>query len=346
MAVRVLVDAIHADLYQSLRLLFEHRFGWEVYRPYGLDWYTSGIWNFERSRLGDQVERQFLEPWGDDALGVGCWVRADVTHPGEAYRGVTLEQARELRPHLVISTLAENDAGLHAFASEVGAHFGVQLGNQGQPSRWDLAEFALLSTTTPELPGGRPWMPHVFYRQEFSLEQFHADGGRLAEPDLVATRVQCFTGTPDYAMFRQLAGELPQLRFRWYGHCGEADELYGGNAMSTPQVAEQMHLARAAYHAKRWSDGYGHVIHGWAAIGRPLLVTADYYRGKLAEPLLEGSWNLEAHTVHETVKHLERLYEDDEAWRLECLRVAQRFRDVVDFEAEAAAIRAMLEGVL
>lgn len=353
--MRVLVDAIHADLLHSLRLL-GRRLGWELLTPGGMDWYDQGLWNFERQRLGDQVARQFLTVDGldtevHDAFVMNVphgttWVRNDPSHPGERIARVSLEEARSQPWDLVISTLAENDEGLARLAGQVGAVFGVQLGNQGQPCRWDLARFALCSTTTPELPGGKPWVPHVFYRQEFSLEDFHADGGALAEPDLVATRVQCFTGTPDYQLFRQLAGELPQLRFRWYGHCGEADELYGGNAHGTPEVARQMHLARVAYHAKRWSDGYGHVIHDWAAIGRPILVTGDYYRGRLAEPILEGSWNLEAHTVHETVKHLERLYEDDELWRQECIRVAMRFREVVDFEAEAEAIRTMLAGVL
>ena len=50
--------------------------------------------------------------------------------------------------------------------------------------------------------------------------------------------------------------------------------------------------------------------------------------------------------MHETVKLLERLYEDDQEWARWCERTAARFREVVDFDAEAEAIARMFEGVL
>ena len=41
-----------------------------------------------------------------------------------------------------------------------------------------------------------------------------------------------------------------------------------------------------------------------------------------------------------------RLASDDDHWRRVCEDVAARFREVVSFDEEAEAIRAMLEGVL
>lgn len=345
MTIRVLTDAIHADLWESLRILVEDRFGWELYAPHGLGWYESGIWNFERARLGDAVARQFLDPWHADVPGSQAWLRPDTTHPGRIIKRLTIEQARDLKPDLVISTLAENDLGWKGFADEVGAHFGVQVGNQGQGCVWGAAEFALISTTTP---GFTPWMPHVYYHQEFSLEDFAADGGARALPDRVGTWVQCATTSGGYDRFRTLAARTG-LDWRWYGHCGEADEYHGGNMPSTPEVAARMHEARIAWHWKEWSDGYGHVIHNLAAIGRPLLVTAGYYADKLAGPLLvEGvtSWDVRRHTDDELVRIISRLVSDDDHWRRVCLDTAQRFREVVSFDEEADEIRAMLEGVL
>ena len=345
--MRVLLDAIHADLLESLRLL-SGRLGWEMYTPIGMEWYEAGIWRFERERLGDQVAKQFLTPWPDDEywLDSGCSVRRPASHPKTTIRMVTMEQARALKPDVIISTLAENDLGWATFAREVGAHFGVQVGNQGAEVQWGAAEFALLSVTTP---GFTPWKPHVYYRQEFSLTDFAADGGAGADAEpWVMTRVQCATQTPEHAMFRELA-ERTGLKWTWHGHCGEPDEHYGGNAHTTAEVAAEMHRARIAWHAKRWSDGYGHVIHNWAAIGRPMLVTADYYADKLAAPLfVEGktSFNLEKHSVNELQAIVMRLAVDDDYWRRICQDTAIRFREVVDFDAEAEAIRTMMDKVL
>lgn len=349
LGLRILTDAIHADLYQSLRMLFEDRLGCTLYRPIGMDWRTSGVWQFD----SDDVARQFLQPWAEDLPGptTGELYRYDASHPGRGTNLVSLAAARDTSWDLVLATLDQNQPGLHALAKQTGATFGIQVGNQGAANHWDLPQLALLSVTTPELPGGRPWMPHVFYRQEFSLgpDGYWADGGALADPDLVATRVQCITGTPDYQRMRQLAAARPDLRWRWYGHCGVPDDLYGGNAHSTPQVAAEMHQARIAYHAKRWSDGYGHVVHGWFAIGRPVLGTARYYHDKLAGPLfVDGvtSYDLETHTDQEVLAWVDRMTHDDDAWRQACIASALRFREVVDFDAEADAILAMLEAVL
>ena len=349
MTVRVLCDAIHADLWESLRLLLEVRFGWELYRPIGMEWYEQGIWNFERDRLGDQVARQFLQVWigKDEPTIYGYSVRPDDTHPDYLIKLVTMEQAADLKPDLVIATLAENEHGLWQWAKAHGAHYGIQVGNQGAPNLWPIAEFGLLSVTTP---GFTPWKPYVTYHQEFDIERaFAADGGVFGmSSNEVQTRVQCAAGAEGYGLFRAAAAEVPEAKFRWYGHCGDPDEFCGGNAMTTDQVATGMRGARIAWHWKRWSDGYGHVIHNWAAIGRPMLVTQDYYRDKLAAPLFtpETSFNLERMTVSEIAENVRRLLQDDDLYTRMCLSAATRFREVVNFEAEAEQIRTMLEGIL
>lgn len=351
---RVLCDAIHADLWESLRLLFEVRLGWQLYRPIGMEWHERGIWNFERHQgYGLGVAHQFLDPWPGDVPqhnlvteGVDFTRRADTTHPGQEQRLVTYEQARSHPWDLVLATLAENELGLREFADSVGAHYGIQVGNQGAANAWGAAEFGLLSVTTPDF---KPWKPHVYYRQEFSLADFAPDHGAGAEPDLVSTRVQCITQTTEYARFVATAAAVPEARFLWYGHCEPRDERWGGSHETTPAVAESMHRTRVAWHAKRWSDGYGHVIHNWFSIGRPVLATATYYADKLAGPLfLEGitSFDLERHSDAEVVAIVRMLLGDEDRWLRMCEAAADRFRAVVDFDAEAEQIRAMLENVM
>lgn len=360
MTVRVLCDAIHADLWESIRILVEDRWGWELYAPHGMEWYEAGIFNFERARLGDAVARQFLEPWHVDAQvrdtelvetgplrTLSYSLRPGTTHPSPQKR-VTLEQARDLKPDVIISTLVENDLGWYGFAQEVGATFGIQVGNQGAAAAWSVAEFAMLSVTTPDL---KPWRPHVYYHQEFSLADFYPDGGLGGlQSKEVATCVQCYAGGPDYGLFLQLAARTePEATWRHYGHCGVEDEHFGGNSPTTKGVAERMHKARVAWHWKRWSDGYGHVIHNWAAIGRPMLVTSTYYQDKLAAPLfVEGrtSFNLEDKTVDELEAIVRRLLQDDDLYTRMSHDAAARFAEVVDFAAEADQLRAMIEGAM
>ena len=346
--MNVLIDFAHSDLWESLVLLLD-RFGWTLYRPIGMEWYAEGIWGFERNTLGDAVARQFLEPWASDLPADGYSSRAATDHPGRHYRMVTLEQARDLRPDIVIATLAENETGLHGFAREVGAKYGIQIGNQGAENQWGLVDFALSSVTLPQV---KPWMPHVFYHQEFSLSDFRYEYPPLT--DTVATRVQCFSGTPDYARFTRLAG-MSGLPFRWFGHCGEHDDFWGGNAPTTTDVADSMRASRTAYHVKRWSDGYGHVIHNWFAVGRPVVGSSSYYTGesdgipKLAAPLfVEGktSFDLDRMDDTEAVALFQRLASDDDFHQRISEDAARRFREVVDFDAEAAAIRTMFDGVL
>ena len=67
--MKVLADYHHHDLWESLELLFA-RFGWTLYRPIGMEWFEQGYWNHERKWHGDAIARQYLEPWGSDALGM------------------------------------------------------------------------------------------------------------------------------------------------------------------------------------------------------------------------------------------------------------------------------------
>ena len=210
--IRVLCDAIHADLWESLRLLFEERLGWEFYRPIGMEWADKGIWRFEQHQpYGAGVAHQFLDTWPTDVDDDGFLVRRDTTHPGQSIRLVTYEDARDQRWDLVLATLAENEQGWWQFAQEVGAHYGIQVGNQGAANLWPLAEFGLLSVTTPGL---KPWKPHVYYRQEFDTGLFFPDGGRLAVADHVMNRVQCTSQTPDHDRWRRMVVAVP-ARWRW-----------------------------------------------------------------------------------------------------------------------------------
>jgi hypothetical protein len=345
--MKVLSDYHHHALYESLRMLFEDRFGWQLYRLYGIEWWDQGVWNWERHMPhGEAVARQYLQPLSTDRDCGDHWERDDEAYPGRVMKMLTMAQARDMKPDIVLATLTENEAGLHGFAQKIGAKFGIQVGNQGTENRYDLIDFALFSTTR----FAYPWVPYVTYRQEFSLEDFRFEYPP-EDPTFVGTWVQAMpTGDmPAYNYFLSLARAMPDLRFRYHGHVGPVDDFWGGNVMTTREVAEQMRAARVGLHIKTWSDGYGHVIHNLFSTGKPVVATASYYKDKLAAPLfVEGvtSWDVQIHTVEETVAFIRKLVEDDELHERMSRASAARFTEIVNFDAEADEIRTMFDKVL
>ncbi len=357
--MKVLVDYHHHDLWESLELLCA-RLGWDLYRPIGMDWFNEGYWNFERAWHGDAVAKQYLEFWGSDyvlkpggKIDQSAYYRFDESHE-RTQKMLTLTGARDLKPDIVIASVAHNHEGLARFASEVGATFGLQLGNvrfseiDMREDRWDLAKFGLVTTNLPAPID----VPHVIYHQEFSLEDFRHEPGNPGEPLKVASFVNCFAeNTKGYAQFREVAESMPSIDWGVYGSYGSVDEdQYAcGNLHKCADVGAAMRASDIAWHTKQWSDGFGHVIHNWFAVGRPVLGYEWYYRNQLAGPLWqEGvtSFDLTDKTSHEVGNLLSELQREPERIIAMGNNAAARFREIVNFDEEEQAIRRMFEQVL
>lgn len=343
----VLVDFHHHDLWESLELLCA-RLGWDLYRPIGLEWFTEGYWNFERAFHGDRVARQYLEPWATDHDGL----RDDASHPGRYHKLKTLAEARDLRPDIVIASVAHNHEGLHRFAQEVGATFGIQLGNvrfseiDMAEDRWDLASFGLVSTLLPV----QPPKPHVVYHQEFSLTDFRHEAPVEHDRLVVSSFVNCFAeNTRGYAHFREVAHLASEIDWRAYGSYGSCprDEYAALDLNRCAEVGDHMRASDIAWHTKQWSDGFGHVVHNWAAVGRPLIGYQSYYQTQLGGPLwVEGvtSYDITDRSADETRALVRSLDYDKRRQMSEAM--AARFRDVVNYDEEEQAIRGLFAQVL
>jgi hypothetical protein len=345
--VKVLADFHHHDLWESMELLCA-RLGWTLYRPMGMEWFTEGYWNFERAWHGDAVAKQYLVPWETDHDGL----RDDLSHPGRQHRLLTLQEARDLRPDIVIASVAHNHEGFHRFAEDVGATFGLQLGNvrftpsEMQEDRWDLAAFGLVSSV---MPGPMP-KPHVVYHQEFSLDDFRHEPPVEHDRVVVSSFVNCFPENPQgYATFREVAHLAQEIDWRVYGSYGQVprDEYAALDLNRCASVGKHMRASDIAWHTKQWSDGFGHVIHNWAAVGRPLIGFQSYYQTQLAGPLwVEGVTSFDiTDTSADEVRALIRSLDFDTRARMS-EAMAARFRNTVDFDEEEQAIRAMFAQVL
>jgi hypothetical protein len=344
----MLADYHHHDLWESLELMCA-RLGWTLYRPIGMDWFDAEYWNFERAWHGDSVARQYLASWPDDG-----GQRFDPSHD-RWQKLLTLEQARDLRPDVVMASVAHNHEGFARFAREVGAKFGIHLGNvrfsaiDMAEDRWDLADFGIVTSVLPA-PVDKP---HVIVHQEFDLDDFRHEPA-APEPDRlrVSSFVNCFPeNIRAYEGWKAVALTRPQYDWRVYGAYGSVpeDQWAAGNLQPCSAVGDAMRASDIAWHTKQWSDGFGHVIHDWFAVGRPVIGHEWYYRSQLAGPLWqEGvtSFDITDKSVEEVAGIIDRLYTDPELRLRMGENAARRFREVVDFDEEEQAIRRMFEAVL
>lgn len=346
--MKLLADFHHADLFESHQLVYADRLGWEVFAPYGLEWFTEWYWSFERSYHGDAVARQYLlgiwEGRKPDANGVVYL--PDSRHAGRIIRGITLEAARSQGWDLTLSTVPDNAAGFSRLAKETGAHWGIHIGNQWGAEAWESTpEFAIVTTTSP-VPSN---VPHVVVHQEFSTDVFRYEPPKGFGP--VRSFVNCFPETPEYPHFLEVARSAPEFTWEVYGAIGtgKPDEFTKADLHGVQVVAETMRGSGAIWHAKHWSDGFGHVIHNAFAVGRPVFGYERYYADKLAGPLwIDGvtSYDVERRSRDETFDLIRRLRDDPDAHLRMCEAAALRFREVVSFDEDAAKIRALLDGVL
>jgi hypothetical protein len=344
--MRVLMDYHHHDLWESMELLCA-RLGWELYRPMGMDWFDNGYWNFERHVHGDAVAKQYLTPWGDDVAGK----RYDPSHKRWIHL-LTLEQARDLKIDVVIASVAHNHEGFARLAGEIGATFGIHIGNvrfnanDMLEDRWDLAKFGIVTATSPApIP-----VPHVTVHQEFSLEDFHPSTAPRYDHFRLSSFVNCFAESERvYSHFRQIAALSSEMDWRVYGSYGSKpeDEYAAGNLHQCLDIANAMRESNIALHAKHWSDGYGFVIHNWFAVGRPVLGYYEYYKSQLAGPLWqEGvtSFDIGGKSPAQVVELLRGLsFEQTEQMGA---AAAKRFRELVSFDEEEVRIRNMFANVL
>jgi hypothetical protein len=347
--MKLLVDYHHADLAHSFALTFGVRFGAEVYHPYGLDWFPE-FWAFEQEWHGDAVAKQYLLGiWeGHEPDANGIVLLPDSRHPEYVIKGITLEAARAQGWDLVISSVPTNAPGFSRLARETGARWGIHVGNQWGQEAWELTpDFALLSTTSP-IPAG---IPHVIVHQEFSLADFHYEPPQGFGP--IRSFVNCFPEMQsEYAgNFLPLARAFPEFGWEVYGAYGtaERDEFAAGEIHGTPTIGDAMRGAGAIWHAKHWSDGFGHVIHNAFAVGRPVFGYQRYYEDKLAGPLwVEGvtSYDVENKTDDEVIATLRSLRADPDRYLTMCEAAAARFREVVSFDEDAELIRGLLARVL
>ncbi len=333
--MRALVDRHHDGLYYSLQLLFEDRLGIDLYTPTGHDWWDAGYWRFGEGYGDDRLAQQFLSTdgwhWTIGVTGEQYYT-FDPHHPGRIVNGVTLNEARTMEWDYVIATVQDNQYGFTRLADELGATFVMQVGNTNQFVDWSLNPLALVSSEVPIIKERA-----VRYHQEIDRDVF-----AYREPTgapVIRSFVNCFASTPCERQWREAAALLPEVEFGSHGIDGP-----DGDITAVTDIADLMAGSSFGWHDKVQGDGFGHIIHDWAAIGRPLIGHASHYRGLMAE----GFWqdgitciDLDKHSIEVVAEMVRLILADPPTHRMMCEAIRAEF-DKIDWDGEAEAIRALL----
>lgn len=332
----VLLDRHHAGLFHSLQLLGD-RLRWNIHTPVGDDWWDRDYWTFGREAYGDdRLRAQFLDTsdaaWSHWQDFMGIWLTKDRDYPDRSIWGVTLSQARQMPWSYVVATVQDNQRGFARFAREVGAKYLYQVGNTGQQVDWSLDPIALVSSEVPILGRG------IRYHQE--MHAAYAWRGVSEDPHVIRSFVQYFPRTECFGLSQQMWRALDD--FGWYLHGAGCPD---GLVNPTTAVADTMAASGWGYHCKPTGDGFGHVLWGWAALGRPLIGHASHYKGKLGEVLwrdMETCIDLDQHTPEEAAD-LIRDISAHPKWHAEmCEAMRDAFAANYDPAADAANIARLL----
>lgn len=315
----VLTDRHHAGLFRSLQLLAA-RMGWTLYTPTGLDWWDEGYWSFGRWTYDDdRLARQFLMQSGPDP-----------EYPDVPIHYVTLDEAQAMDWAYVIASVPDNEVGFARFAREHGAEYVLQVGNTGQSIDWSLDPLALVSSEMQIRGRG------VVYHQEMEPVGFVRPFTGAFRLDTVASFVNCM---PSMGQCWDVLEEArSELLIAVYGIDGPKGVIKPYSAL-----VERMGAVGWGWHDKAQGDGFGHVVHSWAAVGRPLIGHGSHYAGKMAGRFWQDGItciDLDHHSVREAVEIVRTIPPEDHE-RM-CRAIRAEF-DAIDFDAEAQAIRGLLE---
>lgn len=326
---RVLADWHHPALWESLSILFEDRFGWELYSPLGMEWAKHG-WSFEAKVDGWRIPDYLEHPKAKRADDHYTLVERE--YPERPRKLVTWQQAQSQRWDYVLASVSAHQRSFANLARDFGAQFIHQVGNAKHPIERSVPQVVLASA----MIAPRPSM--VTYHQEFNRELFKYSD---PEPHLGEPKVRSF----------MLRLESTSCQWDWIKGATDWQDVGGHDLRNGHYLAPMTKVAKAMagadwiWHDKRIGDGYGHVVHNAAALGRPLIGHASHYKGLLAEPYwrdLETCIDLDRHSQHRALRLIKAIAKDPE-WLAEMgENIRATFDKRVDFDAEAEQIRAVL----
>lgn len=349
--MRVLADHHHAALFHSLYMLFEERLGWELYRQIGPEWYPDYWYIYDHPHtvnqfLGTHQGTEIpLDVWGKPlpeqerknlhyTVEDGIYYVRDVSH-GATHRAITLDKFKEMDFDIVISSVPQHIGRFNKLVAkhQPKAKHIFQVGNA-----WThLPGVNNIMASTAPFPVA-PGINLVNYHQEFDLSHFKYEPPEFH--NVVHSYVHYMKETHIMDSVAS-SPSLPGWTWRKFG-AGMPQSIQDSRG-----VGDAMRASGWTWHYKPEGDGYGHTIFSSYACGRPAIVWGNFYQGKLASELfMDQKTCIDASRYPNTqlATLIKRFSEPDRHKRM-CADAYTRFREVVDFDAEAEMLKRFLENL-
>jgi len=333
--MNVLADLHHGDLYHSLRMLFEKRLGWNLYRPIGIDWYTKGFWQYNNNL---PTVKQYLDIRGEDKDQGDHFLCPEGPH-GEVDKALTFSQFLEKDIDIVIASVREHEDTYHRLIQEhkPKAKLIRQCGNIHDVVDPQIIKNIMASCCLSNIP---PNVNAISYHQEFDLKVFKPS---FETPDnKIKNFMNCVPDSRDFYLWPRYKAELENFDFKMFGILGD-DGIIG----NVQEIADKMRDSTFIWHVKFGGDGFGHVIHNAFAVGTPIITRASYYKNCLAEPLLvdgETCIDLDKGSFEENISKIKALAcpVNNAMMRK---NTYNKFKQCVDFDKEFKIITKFLENL-
>lgn len=376
MNYNVFTDFHHASLLQSLILLFEKRLGGKVYRPIGMEWANQGFWKVYDH---PETQAQFLgigaatpdnTPKLNEVDGM-AWKKDE--YPGDPYvyfcrdidsgnfnNAITFDGFMKTDIDIVIASIPQH---VEPFRRLCELHPNkpkliYQIGNDFGYIDTSLVKNIMLSAKINDQMQIGADVNVISYHQEFDTGKFYP---HFPHPEYVGSahckcmfhepgyKVSSYVNlfgiqehlTADYAQFLEVEQQMRNgWMFRAYG-----GQCRDGAIGPSAELAESMRHSRFIWHTKQGGDGYGHVIHNIPAVARPMIVKKEYYKDKLAEPLLiDGETcicidGLDSASIVNKIEY----FNDPARYFTMCRAAYNNFTKIVDFDKEAVMLQEFFE---
>jgi hypothetical protein len=345
----VFTDFHHAGLLNSLIMLFEGRLSGNVYRPIGMDWAEKGYWKIydhpatQAQYLGigsatpDGSPRlnEVVETGDSDHPITGVYHCKDI-EGDRTNKAITFDAFMAIPMDILVASIPAHIEPFKRLCREHPNHPKLiyQIGNSWTIEA-GLAPNIMASAKINDVP---PNVHFISYHQEFDTKVFARE---LLEPGKnIYSFVNCFNTAEhlktDWELFTRLEQRMPEWSFKAFG-----GQCRDGCCNGTQELANTMRKARFIWHTKNGGDGYGHVLHNSAAVGRPLITHKIYYSGKLGEQLMiDGKTciNIDNLSLDEMMQKIE-FYNIPERYVTMCNAVYENFKQVCNFDADFLLLR-------
>jgi len=330
--MKVFADFHHDDLFNSFHLLFEKRLGWELYAPAGIDWYVKGYWGYSpEPRLVDKYLGS-----GKKFEDVGEYSLMENPAHEKNIKALTFNQFKEMDIDIIISSVPEH---LHIYQKLIKDHkpkakLIQQVGNEWKKFNYGVCRNLMVSCSPFKIPSD---VNSVFYHQEFDLDLFNYTPGNSSWP--IKSFVNELPDLKDWGLFQRYEKRLKN--WNWLSHGLRCRD---GDVSPLKNLVRTMKDSSFIFHAKSLGDGFGHVIHNIFALGRPGIIRSHWYKGRLAEALIEDGVtciDLDKRVFDANISEIVRVSEPDE-YKLMCENARKRFEEVVNYDQEFFKIKNFL----